>query len=94
MELAIGFRFYPTEEELISFYLHNKLQDKREDDLIQAIDRVVAVLDIYDFDPWQLPRKYIQLASTKIQTRELTTSESFMQPRAHTKLDDLSLLVN
>ncbi|KAG8647009.1 NAC domain-containing protein 90 [Manihot esculenta] len=57
MELAIGFRFYPTEEELISFYLHNKLQDKREDDLIQAIDRVVAVLDIYDFDPWQLPRE-------------------------------------
>ncbi|KAF2307656.1 hypothetical protein GH714_030620 [Hevea brasiliensis] len=55
MELAIGFRFYPTEEELISFYLHNKLQGKR-DDLIQAIDRIIPVLDIYDFNPWDLPQ--------------------------------------
>ncbi|KAF2289698.1 hypothetical protein GH714_038019 [Hevea brasiliensis] len=53
--LAPGFRFYPTEEELISFYLHNKLEGKRND-LNQAIDRVIPVLDIYDFNPWDLPQ--------------------------------------
>ncbi|KAJ9181350.1 hypothetical protein P3X46_009488 [Hevea brasiliensis] len=54
-ELAPGFRFYPTEEELISFYLYNKLEGKRND-LNQAIDRVIPVLDIYDFNPWDLPQ--------------------------------------
>ncbi|KAJ9184516.1 hypothetical protein P3X46_004231 [Hevea brasiliensis] len=54
-DLAPGFRFYPTEEELISFYLHNKLEGKREN-LNQAIDRVIPVLDIYDFNPWDLPQ--------------------------------------
>ncbi|RDX66073.1 NAC domain-containing protein 90, partial [Mucuna pruriens] len=46
-----GYRFYPTEEELISFYLHNKLQGERED-----INRVIPVVDIYDYNPSQLPQ--------------------------------------
>ncbi|KAF8395414.1 hypothetical protein HHK36_019360 [Tetracentron sinense] len=46
-----GFRFYPIEEELISFYLHNKLEGK-----IQELDRVIPVLDIYAHDPWHLPQ--------------------------------------
>ncbi|KAF8395417.1 hypothetical protein HHK36_019363 [Tetracentron sinense] len=46
-----GFRFYPTEEELISFYLHNKLEGKR-----QELDRVIPVVDIYSQDPWHLPQ--------------------------------------
>ena len=51
-----GFRFYPTEEELVSFYLHNKLEARRED-LLRAMDRLIPVLDIYGFNPWELPRK-------------------------------------
>lgn len=47
-----GYRFYPTEEELISFYLHNKLEGERED-----MNRVIPVVDIYDYNPSQLPRK-------------------------------------
>ncbi|KAJ8899609.1 hypothetical protein K2173_018583 [Erythroxylum novogranatense] len=50
-----GFRFYPTEEELISFYLHNKLQGKRKD-LNRAMNRVIPVLDICGFNPWDLPQ--------------------------------------
>ncbi|KAK4492273.1 hypothetical protein RD792_003076 [Penstemon davidsonii] len=46
-----GFRFYPTEEELVSFYLHNKLEDKNNN-----INRVIATLDIYQFEPWHLPK--------------------------------------
>ncbi|KAF3439431.1 hypothetical protein FNV43_RR17709 [Rhamnella rubrinervis] len=50
-ELPPGFRFYPTEEELVSFYLLNKLEGKR-----QQIDRVIKVVDIYNIEPWHLPK--------------------------------------
>ncbi|KAI3471791.1 hypothetical protein Pfo_028444 [Paulownia fortunei] len=50
-ELPKGFRFYPTEEELVSFYLHNKLNGTRP-----VIDRIIPVLDIYDYNPWDLPQ--------------------------------------
>ncbi|KAH6837219.1 NAC domain containing protein 90, partial [Perilla frutescens var. hirtella] len=50
-ELLPGFRFYPTEEELVSFYLYNKLSGTRLPD----IDRVIPLLDIYDYNPWDLP---------------------------------------
>ncbi|XP_015880300.3 NAC domain-containing protein 90 [Ziziphus jujuba] len=53
-DLPPGFRFYPTEEELVSFYLHSKLEGTRED-LNQVMDRVIPVLDIYDYNPWDLP---------------------------------------
>ncbi|ESW34919.1 hypothetical protein PHAVU_001G192000 [Phaseolus vulgaris] len=46
-----GYRFYPTEEELISFYLHNKLEGERDD-----MNRVIPVVDIYDYNPTQLPQ--------------------------------------
>ncbi|KAK9050626.1 hypothetical protein SSX86_022505 [Deinandra increscens subsp. villosa] len=49
-----GFRFYPTEEELITFYLKHKLQGTRE--LAQYIDRVIPQLHVYDFYPWDLPQ--------------------------------------
>ncbi|KAF8403333.1 hypothetical protein HHK36_011435 [Tetracentron sinense] len=50
-DLAPGFRFYPIEEELISFYLLNKIEGKR-----QELDRVIPVVDIYEQDPWHLPQ--------------------------------------
>ncbi|KAL1825650.1 hypothetical protein ACET3Z_012428 [Daucus carota] len=46
-----GFRFYPTEEELVSFYLSHRLQGHNQTDL----DRVIPVVDIYDLEPSQLP---------------------------------------
>ncbi|KAK6936232.1 NAC domain [Dillenia turbinata] len=46
-----GFRFYPTEEELVSFYLRKKLEGQ-----IPDLARVIPVLDIYDLEPWQLPQ--------------------------------------
>ncbi|KAL3623429.1 hypothetical protein CASFOL_032245 [Castilleja foliolosa] len=50
-DLPVGFRFYPTEEELISFYLQNKLRGTRPE-----LDRVIPVVDIYDYNPWDLPK--------------------------------------
>ena len=49
----IGFRFYPTEEELVGFYLHNQLEGQRND-----INRVIPVTDINGIEPWNLPRKF------------------------------------
>ncbi|XP_021715697.1 NAC domain-containing protein 90-like [Chenopodium quinoa] len=46
-QLPPGFRFYPTEEELIAFYLHNS---QRPD-----LHRVIPSIDIYNFEPSQLP---------------------------------------
>ncbi|PKI53715.1 hypothetical protein CRG98_025956 [Punica granatum] len=46
-----GYRFYPTEEELISFYLQNKLQGNRPE-----IHDVIPVVSIYDIEPWHLPK--------------------------------------
>lgn len=50
--LPPGFRFFPTEEELVGFYLLNKLEGKRE-----GLERVIPVVDIYSRDPWELPSK-------------------------------------
>lgn len=47
--LPPGYRFYPTEEELICFYLRNKLDGLRSD-----IERVIPVVEVYSLDPWQL----------------------------------------
>lgn len=55
--LPLGFRFYPTEEELVSFYLRKKLQGARSAD----IDLVIPAVNIYHHSPWHLPRKYTDM---------------------------------
>ncbi|GLT48697.1 hypothetical protein SLA2020_223050 [Shorea laevis] len=49
-EHPVGFRFYPTEEELVSFYLRNQLDGNR-----QEMHRVIPVINLYDVEPSQLP---------------------------------------
>ncbi|CAN4114577.1 unnamed protein product [Withania somnifera] len=50
MELDLpGFRFHPTEEELLEFYLKNKVLGKK-----LRCD-VIGLLNIYLHDPWDLP---------------------------------------
>ncbi|XP_057534909.1 NAC domain-containing protein 90-like [Amaranthus tricolor] len=51
LQASPGFRFFPTEEELISFYLRQKLRGGRSD----HINRVIPVVYIYDYNPWDLP---------------------------------------
>lgn len=51
-DLPVGFRFYPSEEELLGYYLPNKLNGTAP-----HIDRVIPVVHIYDYNPWDLPRK-------------------------------------
>jgi len=50
-----GFRFFPTEEELVGFYLRNKLDGSINAAAAAAIDRVIPVVDINALEPWNLP---------------------------------------
>ncbi|KAI3974958.1 hypothetical protein MKX01_005069 [Papaver californicum] len=44
-----GFRFHPTEEELIEFYLRRKVEGKSFN------VELITFLDLYRHDPWELP---------------------------------------
>lgn len=46
-----GFRFHPTDEELIGFYLKRKIQNR------PLYIELIKQVDIYKYDPWDLPSK-------------------------------------
>ena len=48
-----GFRFHPTDEELVGFYLKRKIQQR------PLLIELIKQLDIYKYDPWDLPSKLI-----------------------------------
>jgi No apical meristem (NAM) protein len=50
-QLLPGFRFHPTDEELVVHYLKRKVASAP---LPVAI---IAEIDLYKFDPWELPGK-------------------------------------
>lgn len=49
-KLIPGFRFHPTDVELLRYYLKRKVMGKK------FYDDVIAELDIYKYAPWDLPR--------------------------------------
>ena len=51
--LLPGFRFHPTDEELVGFYLKRKIQQK------PLSIELIRQLDIYKYDPWDLPSKLL-----------------------------------
>ncbi|XVF79359.1 hypothetical protein PTKIN_Ptkin14bG0215600 [Pterospermum kingtungense] len=48
-----GFRFHPTDEELVGFYLRRKVDKK------PLKIELIKQIDIYKFDPWDLPKPSI-----------------------------------
>ena len=50
-----GFRFHPTDEELVGFYLRRKLDEK------PLSIELIKQIDIYKFDPWDLPSMLVSL---------------------------------
>ncbi|KAL5553751.1 hypothetical protein UlMin_041152 [Ulmus minor] len=50
-ELPPGFRFHPTDEELIVYYLKNQATSR------PCPVSIIPEVDIYKFDPWELPEK-------------------------------------
>ncbi|KAK4803816.1 hypothetical protein SAY86_003633 [Trapa natans] len=49
--LPPGFRFHPTDEELVGYYLKRKVEG------LEFELEVIPVIDLYKFDPWELPEK-------------------------------------
>lgn len=49
--IPVGFRFHPTDEELVGYYLRGKVGRAQRDQLIQE-------LDLYKIEPWDLQGKY------------------------------------
>lgn len=48
-----GFRFHPTDEELVGFYLKRKIQQRT------LPIELIKPVDIYKYDPWDLPSKMV-----------------------------------
>ncbi|XP_057485114.1 transcription factor JUNGBRUNNEN 1-like [Actinidia eriantha] len=46
-----GFRFHPTDEELVGFYLRRKVEKRP-----LSIEQLIKQVDIYKYDPWDLPK--------------------------------------
>lgn len=55
LSLPPGFRFYPTDEELLVQYLCKKVAG--HDFPLQ----IIGEIDLYKFDPWVLPSKFLVL---------------------------------
>ena len=49
-QLPPGFRFHPTDQELIIHYLR-----KRVNSSLTPATSIIAEIDLYKFDPWELP---------------------------------------
>jgi len=52
LNLPPGFRFHPTDEELVVHYLCRKVARQ------QLPVPIIAEVDLYKFDPWDLPGAY------------------------------------
>lgn len=52
LSLPPGFRFYPTDEELLVQYLCRKVAG------YHFTLQVIGDIDLYKFDPWDLPSKH------------------------------------
>jgi len=52
LELPPGFRFHPTDEELVNHYLCRKCAGQ------PIAVPVIKEVDLYKFDPWQLPGSF------------------------------------
>ncbi|CAA2959652.1 NAC transcription factor 29-like [Olea europaea subsp. europaea] len=50
-DLPPGFRFHPTDEELIMYYLRNQATSR------PCPAAIIPEVNIYKFDPWELPDK-------------------------------------
>ena len=48
MDLPPGFRFHPTDEELVGYYLRKKVASQKID-----LD-VIRDIDLYRIEPWDL----------------------------------------
>ncbi|XP_013638580.1 PREDICTED: NAC domain-containing protein 5-like isoform X2 [Brassica oleracea var. oleracea] len=54
MENRVGFRFIPTDQEIVDYYI--RLKNIGGSDT-NHVDKAIGAVDICSFDPWELPSK-------------------------------------
>ena len=54
VEVPVGYRFHPTDEELVSHYLRLKMQGGKDFEV-----RAIGEVNIYKHEPWDLPGTYL-----------------------------------
>ena len=59
--LLPGFRFRPTDDELVGYYLKRKV-----DGLGTELD-LIPVVQLYKYDPWDLPGNAARIVFAKMQ---------------------------
>ncbi|KAA3458459.1 transcription factor JUNGBRUNNEN 1 isoform X1 [Gossypium australe] len=55
-----GFRFHPTDEELVGFYLRRKVEKK------PISIELIKQIDIYQYDPWDLPMCFLCMVEEEV----------------------------
>lgn len=53
--LPPGFRFYPSDEELVCHYLFKKIANE------EALKGTLVEIDLHTCEPWQLPGRFLLL---------------------------------
>lgn len=57
LQLPPGFRFHPTDEELVMHYLCRKCASQ------SIAVPIIAEIDLYKYDPWELPGNLLTLSN-------------------------------
>lgn len=77
--LPPGFRFHPTDEELITYYLSRKVSD------FAFSTRAIADVDLNKCEPWDLPSKsivYIASVYLRFLVRALPSEKLYKSKRS------------
>jgi hypothetical protein len=59
MRLPPGFRFYPSDEELVFHYLHSKVANQR---FTGGATGTMIEVDLHVHEPWELPGQFTTIS--------------------------------
>ena len=65
LNLPPGFRFHPTDEELIVHYLSHKSRSMSGIASVASPPSIIADVDLYKHEPWDLPGMFFFLTLAK-----------------------------
>jgi hypothetical protein len=72
--LPPGFRFYPSDEELVCHYLHKKVANER------IAQGTLVEVDLHAREPWELPGQSVLLISSIRSVQEFAAAAAYQIP--------------